>query len=276
MNELKKLILNTSLSEKEIALFYLGQEGFIIKSNNSCIMVDGYLSDYVDRNCCTERVKWVRRYDAPINPADLDFLDYVFCTHEHFDHADPDTISAVAKVNPTCKFIVPRPMTQTIQSYGVCADHIIPAVSDVLINLSGFDVTPIPSAHEELHTDDNGDYLEMGYIFDFDGTKVYHAGDCCLFDGLVEKLNGVDILLVPVNGRSYFKRYIDDIIGNFTSEEAVVLAKEVGADVIVPMHYDLYDVNCIRISHFTDDIEDINPTQKYKIFEPGEIYIYSK
>ncbi len=276
MNELKELILNTSLSEKEIALFYLGQEGFIIKSTSSCIMVDGYLSDYVDRNCCTNRVKWIRKYDAPISPSDLDFLDYVFCTHEHFDHSDPDTISVVAKINPTCKFIVPKPMFKTIESYGVSADNIVAAISDNSINLDNFVVTPIPSAHEELHTDANGNYLEMGYIFDFDGTKVYHAGDCCLYDGLVERLKGVDILLVPVNGRSYFKRYIDDIIGNFTSEEAIVLAKEASADIIVPMHYDLYDVNCIRISHFIDDIEDINPVQNYKIFAPGERYIYSK
>ena len=82
--------------------------------------------------------------------------------------------------------------------------------------------------------------------------------------------------MVPVNGRSYYKRYIEDIIGNMTSEEAIILAKEVNAGMIIPMHYDLYDVNRINPAHFVDCLFSMNPTQKFHMFAPGELFIINK
>ena len=83
-----------------------------------------------------------------------------------------------------------------------------------------------------------------------------------------------DILMIPVNGRGYYKLR-DDIIGNMTIEEAVLLAKETHAGMLVPMHYDLYDVNGINPAFFVDTLFSINPTQRFHMFTPGERYILS-
>ena len=259
----KTFFENTKLTDNQIGIFYLGQEGFIIKFKDKYIMIDGYLSDYVDKNCCSENVKWVRRYAPPINPSELDFLDYVFCTHEHYDHADPYTLCAIAKVNKKAKFIVPPHITSTIESYGISPDKIVPAIADKKLCFDGFDVTPIPSAHEVLHKGDDSNYLELGYVFNLDGISLYHAGDCCLYDGLEERIKNTDILMLPVNGRSYYKLNVLDIVGNMTAEEAVVLAKNIGAKLIIPMHFDLYDVNCINPASFADTLFTINPQQSY-------------
>ena len=239
-------------------------------------MIDPYLSDYVDQNCCTDTVKWVRRYPAPISADNFDFVDYVLCTHAHFDHSDPSTLSTIAAVNSKAKFIVPEPVKETIQSYGISADRMIGAIADEVLDLSGCKVVPIPSAHEELRVDENGNYYDMGYKLLLGNTSIYHAGDCCIYEGLAERLMNVDVLMVPVNGRSYYKRYVEDIIGNMTSEEAIILAKEVNAGMIIPMHYDLYDVNRINPAHFVDCIFSMNPTQKFHMFVPGELYIIQK
>ena len=82
-------------------------------------------------------------------------------------------------------------------------------------------------------------------------------------------------MMVPINGRGYYKLK-DDIIGNMTIEEAVILAKECNADMLVPMHYDLYSVNCVNPAHFVDHLYTNNPTQKFHMFVPGERFIYSK
>ena len=55
---------------------YLGQVGFAIKSGNSVIAVDPYLSDYVDKNCCSDDVLWERLYPAPCTGKDLSFLAF--------------------------------------------------------------------------------------------------------------------------------------------------------------------------------------------------------
>ena len=92
---------------------------------------------------------------------------------------------------------------------------------------------------------------------------------------LLNYLNDIDIMMVPINGRSFYKLR-DDIIGNMTIEEAVILAKECHADMLIPMHYDLYDVNCVNPAYFVDHLYRNNPTQKFHMFVPGERFVYSK
>lgn len=272
---MKEKILHTQLAPGQVGIFYLGQEGMLLKYEDRYLVIDPYLSDYVDRNCC-DYVQWVRRYDAPIQAEELDFVDYVLCTHTHYDHADPDTLRILAKVNKKAIFFAPQPVTETLVSYGIEPSRIRGAISDETIALDGFSVTPIPSAHEELHADEHGNYLELGYKVTAGDLTVYHAGDCCLYDGLKERLMNVDVMMLPVNGRSYFKRYHQDIIGNMTAEEAVLLAQETKAGLLVPMHFDLYDVNCINPAHFVDTLFTLNPTQKFHIFMPGECYVAQK
>jgi len=272
----RNIFLDIKPAQGQMAFFYLGQEGFLLKHKDTYLLIDPYLSDYVDRNCCTDNVKWVRRYPAPIAAEAFDFVDYVLCTHAHYDHADPYTLSAIARVNPKVKFIVPEPIRDTIMSYGISADSVIGAIADEALPLDGCTVIPVPSAHEELRMDQNGHYFDLGYRIQMGDFSVYHGGDGCIYDGLAERLMDLDVLMVPVNGRSYYKRYVQDIIGNMTCEEAVMLAGETHAGMIVPMHYDLYDVNRINPAHFVDCLFSQNPAQRFHMFVPGECYILQK
>ena len=273
----KNIFLNAELTEKQLGIFYLGQVGFIIKYKNKYVLIDGYLSDYVDKNCSSELVNWVRRYPAPIDAEELDFVDYVFCTHSHYDHADPYTLKKINSVNKKAKYIVSKSIKDIIKGYGINEENIIALKCDEKFILDEYiSVTAIPSAHEELHTDENGDYLEVGFRFSFGDIDLYHGGDGCPYDGLENRLMGCDILMLPVNGRDYYRRYICDIIGCFDSREAALIAKHCGAKLLIPTHFDLYDVNCINPAEFTDKLYKVNPYQSYHIFTPGEKYIFEK
>ena len=266
-------ILKQELCKNQVGVWYLGQVGFLFKSENSYLAIDPYLSDYVDQNCC-EFVQWKRKYNSPISPNEMDFLNYVVCTHSHYDHTDPITISAIAKSNPSTKFIIPAPYANDVTQYGVDAKNIIFARAFEEIELKGFTLIPIPSAHEEFHTDDNGNYCELGYVIKTKEQTFFHAGDMCMYEGLVENLEkfSINIAFLPINGRDYFRNK-NDIIGNFNTDEAVLLAKEINADILVPMHHDLYDVNSVDVGSFVNAIEKHHPFRKYHIFSPGELYI---
>lgn len=270
----KKDIQNTELTARQTGLWYLGQEGFVFGNQGKYIAVDPYLSDYVDQNCC-QFVTWKRLYDAPIEAGELDFLDAVLCTHTHFDHADPWTLPEIAAANSHTRFIVPAPEAGTIAAYGIPSERIIPAHADQPIALDGFRIIPIPSAHEVLHTDEAGDYRELGYIIECGEARIFHAGDMCMYDGLIERLTNIDIAILPINGRDYF-RNANDIIGNFDAVEAVTLAGKIGADMLIPVHHDLYEVNQVSPAYFVDVLMKLGRTQKYHIFAPGERYIYAK
>ncbi len=272
---LREKILSTTLTNNQVAIFYLGQEGILIKSNDAYILIDAYLSDYTDRNCCTETVVWRRKYDVPISASELDFVDYVFCTHPHYDHADPDTLTTLNKVNTKATYIVPYTLKKELVSYGITESKIQCMDADEVLTYEGIQITAIAAAHEELYQDADGHACALGYKLDINGTTLFHAGDCCVYDGLAERISNIDIGFLPINGRDYF-RLRDDVIGNMDSREAVLLARETGMKILVPMHYDLYDANDVNPAYFVDCLYRFNPNQMFHMFMPGERYIYEK
>lgn len=274
---MKERIINTNLLPDQAALFYTGQTGFIIKCAEKYILIDGYLTDYVDRCCSSETVKWVRRYPSPITPEELDFIDYVFCTHNHEDHADPETLSAIARVNTKAKFVVSNAITNALCSFGIPSERIIGLKTDARTALDeAVTVTAVPSAHEELHPDENGDYMEVGFRIEIGDITLYHSGDCCPYHGLEERVADCDIMLVPINGRDFYRTQICNIIGCFDAREAILLAKHTNAKLLIPMHYDLYDINCLNPAIFVDQLQTLHPTQQFHMFVPGERFIYAK
>jgi len=276
VKDLIKDIKSTRLLDGQCGIWYLGQEGFLLKNKDICIAVDPYLTDYVDRHCASEAVCWKRLYPAPVTAEELSpILEYVLLTHAHYDHADPETLAALARMSERVHFVAPAPVCAQIASYGIPAARIIPAYADRPLMLAGVKVTPIPSAHEVFHQDSKGNYCELGYIIENESGRFFHAGDMCMYEGLTERLADIDVAFLPINGRDWF-RNTNDIIGNFNCEEAALLAKEAGVGMLVPMHYDLYEVNRVSAAVFADTLARLAPAQKHHFFMPGERYIFAK
>lgn len=276
----KEAILKTPCTDT-LVLYYLGQVGFLIRYRGKTILIDGYLTDYVDRHFATEQVPWQRRYPAPIAPEDLDFVDFVLCTHDHADHTDPDTIAGILSVNRHARFLGTHAVAACFVQIGVPADRITALSNDeTAVLCDGITVTNVPAAHEELHPDADGNYCEGGFRIVFgdgdDALSLYHAGDCCLYEGLEERVMNTDIMILPVNGRDYYRLHEKNIIGNFDCVEAITLAKRCHTDLLLPVHIDLYDVNALNPAVFVDTLERSNPAQKYHMFRPGERFIYCK
>jgi L-ascorbate metabolism protein UlaG (beta-lactamase superfamily) len=84
----------------------------------------------------------------------------------------------------------------------------------------------------------------LGYAVAAGGVCVYHAGDTIVFDELVEQLRElrVDLALLPINGRSA-EREAQGIVGNMNEQEAAQLAHDIGADTVVPLHWDMFAWN---------------------------------
>lgn len=273
---LKADILRAAPSDGQAAIFYLGQESVLILHKGRFLLFDPYLTDSVDRATAGGKVVWKRSYPSPIDPHELDFIDYVFCSHAHGDHTDCETLSAVSKASPKARFLGSQPVADKYASAGISSDRILCVKADQPVELeTDLTVTPIPAAHEELHPTEDGSYKELGFIVDMGGIRMYHAGDCCPYDGLIERIQGVDVGLMPINGRDYF-RLSQNIIGNFDAPEAIRLAKAAGMSLLIPLHFDLYDVNSVNPAYFVDWLTRIAPEQRFHIFVPGEKYIFEK
>jgi len=266
-------ILESELTRSQLGLFFLGQEGFIFKFRDHYILIDGYLSGPMK----APGVFWGRNFEPPVKPEDLTFLDLVFCTHDHGDHTDPETLRLIAQNNPKARFVIPSFFADRVITYGVPAERIIRASDGHALSFPelSLSVLPIASAHEELHTDSEGNYDALGFRFDFDGITCYHCGDSTVYEGQAEKVGHVDICMLPVNGRSFYKLKFD-CIGNMTLEEAVLFAAGTDCSLFVPMHIDLFDVNTIPAGYIPAAVDQYARGLCYHIFTHGEKYIFMK
>jgi L-ascorbate metabolism protein UlaG (beta-lactamase superfamily) len=96
----------------------------------------------------------------------------------------------------------------------------------------------------------------LGYVVELGGVRVYHAGDTIHYDGMEDRLRelAIDVAMLPINGRDP-EREAKDIVGNLNEREAAWLAHEIGAEVLLPMHHDLFARNRGYPAHVVEFVE---------------------
>ena len=52
-----------------------------------------------------------------------------------------------------------------------------------------------------------------------------------------------NVACLPINGRDFYRESEHNIVGNMDSREAARLAHDLGVDVLVPMHWELFETN---------------------------------
>jgi L-ascorbate metabolism protein UlaG (beta-lactamase superfamily) len=131
-----------------------------------------------------------------------------------------------------------------------------------------FSIFGIPAAHEQLETDENGNYKYLSYIVVVGGRTIFHSGDACPYPGLGKILQKwkIDVAVLPINVRDP-KRGVP---GNIMTDEAVALGKEMGARIVIPCHYEMFAFNSVSPQGSTSAAE--NTGLRYCLLEVGERY----
>ncbi len=271
MSKQKKLaqrIWERTVSEEEICIWYLGQEGFAMKSSGGLFLVDPYLTDSIDRSQ-PENQGFQRKYPSPATPEELQFVDGVFCTHDHQDHLDPESISGLKGGN--ARFCVPKPAAYQLLKCGVSEEKQVLMEEGKAFSLPGVRVVPVAAAHDKLEQKD-GAYCALSYVFQFEnGITIFHGGDMVVYPELEEKVAAYhpQIVMLPINGRCYYREH-EDIVGNTSFTEAADFAAHTKAQMLIPMHYDLYDANGENPAYLMDYLSRKYPEMQVHFFRPGE------
>ena len=71
------------------------------------------------------------------------------------------------------------------------------------------------------------------------------AQSVTMVPGQAERLKALrpDVALLPINGRDFFRESEHNVVGNMDYREAARLAADMGAQVLVPMHWELFAGN---------------------------------
>lgn len=260
----------TSVPTGGLALWFLGQESLVVKSGETVIYIDPYFTELFDQQGNPRR-----KFSPPFGPDEVRNAAWVFCTHHHLDHLDPGTLAPISISSPQARFVVPAPHVRLVQEIAIATERITPARAGERLSFGGWSVMPIAAAHEQFETDERGNHLFLGYVFDFGGLRFYHAGDTVEYPELVDTLkpHRIHVGCLPINGADWRRRR-RDILGNLNAREAVDVAVAAGFDVLVPLHYDLFIGNQANPAHLVDYLYEHYPAQKFHILAPGERWIY--
>ena len=230
-----------------IELYWLGQAGFRLRGagGGPTVFCDPFITPRDDR-----------AWQAPIDVDALARADLILVSHEHTDHLDRPALRAAAQRSGSrFTLVLPRPLAEDAGSdLSLPPQRVIGAQPDQLIEREAVRVHPVPARHgvnvsdaytfgEELSP--GGMVRYLGYVVDIGGVRVYHAGDCIPYAGQVERLQALapHVALLPINGRDFFRETEQNIVGNLDFREAARLASDIGATVLVPMHWELFAHN---------------------------------
>ncbi|HET7626789.1 MAG TPA: MBL fold metallo-hydrolase [Bacillales bacterium] len=274
MKSLKKQMDATDLPCGSVAIWSLGQSGVIIKGSkdDGAICIDPYLTDCIEKN--KPGTEFVRAFPAPFAPEELSALDGVIITHEHDDHLDPCTLKGIAKTAKAAKFAVP-PAHRHLLPERIGEERIIAACQNQRFSIGGFRITPIAVAHDTYVFDADGNAEHLGYLIEGNGVKLFHSGDTIVDEKIVETVAAFapDIVFLPINGGDY-ARTRRGIIGNMNFREACDFSDCVQADMLIPIHFDLFPNNTDNPAYFVDYLFHTYPNQKFHMMVAGERFVY--
>lgn len=225
---LAERVVQEKVPPGHVVAWWLGGSGFIFKTPaGTQVYIDPYLSNIVESIFGSKR-----GFPTPIRAEDVR-ANAVIATHWHEDHLDPGAIPVIARHSPTTQFIMPPSATGHALSWGVPHDRVIALTVGQSMMVEDMRVTAVPARHEAgipgWEVPD-----AMGIVLAAEGLKIYHTGDT-EYDVRLRVLRhqGFDAVIACINGAT----------GNMNAHEAALLAWQLGAKIVIPMHHLLWDGN---------------------------------
>ncbi len=155
-------------------------------------------------------------YTDPYQLKSGDPADLILISHDHYDHADNNSIKAV--FSSKTKVICPKTSAAKLKAFNPIG--LAPNESK---DLEGIKITAVPAynPNKQFHPKANN---WLGYIIEVGEKRLYHAGDTDMIPEM-KTLGAIDVALLPVG---------DQFTMGFN--EAVEACKMIKPKICVPMH----------------------------------------
>ena len=254
----------------ELRIWWLGQSGFLLKHEGSFLLFDPYLSDSLTEKYAGTNKPHIRMTERVIDPSRLEGISVITSSHNHTDHLDAATLKPLFEKNPGAQFLIPEANRSFVANRVGCEEALpIGLDAGVTVNVGGWKLTGVASAHNELETDELGRHRFLGFVAQRGPWTVYHSGDTLLYPGLADTLAefAIDVAFLPINGNVPAR----GVAGNMDGREAAELAKSVSAGLVIPHHFEMFEFN-------TADPRDlfipecVRADQPYHVLRAGEGY----
>jgi L-ascorbate metabolism protein UlaG (beta-lactamase superfamily) len=215
---------------------WLGHSSMLVEIDGHYILTDPVWGKR------TSPLDWIgpeRWYAPPIPLGELPKLDAVILSHDHYDHLDEPTISAMKDWDTT--FVTPLGVGAHLEYWGVPAAKIVELDWWGKTRVKELEIVCTPARHASGRVVvDTDATLWAGYALVGAKHRVYFSGDTGLFPAMRdigEKLGPFDLTMIEVG--AYDRAWPDWHLG---PEQAVEAHQMVGGRVMLPVHWGLFNL----------------------------------
>jgi L-ascorbate metabolism protein UlaG (beta-lactamase superfamily) len=218
---------------------FLGHAAFALEHNGKTVLVDPFLTGNPKAAATADEVA----------------ADAILLTHGHGDHYG-DTVAIAKRTG--------APVVAITEIAGEIAEE---GIETVDVNLGGtaeFDwgsVRLTPAWHTST-TPKGTISTPAGLVIEFGDKRIYHLGDTALFSDLAlpKRRGHLDVALMCIGGHYTMDRF-----------DAVIAAELVGADQVIPCHYNTFPLVETDAQAFKSDVQNAGYAEVV-VLDPGQTH----
>jgi len=219
------------LAPAENVLVWFGHSSYFLQVDGKRILVDPVLSGRASPVSFTTKA-----FDGtdPYKVADIPDIDFLFITHDHWDHLDYDTVTKLRpRVN---KVICPLGVGAHLEKWGYAAGIIEEGDwGDSFALGDGFTAHVLPARHFSGRGTRRNSTLWASYALQTSsGKKIYLGGDSGYgphFSEIGKQFNGFDLAVLENGQYDHAWKFI-----HMMPDETLKAATDIRASLIFPVH----------------------------------------
>ena len=193
---------------------------------------------------------------SDVKAAEIQELDFILCTHGHFDHF-ADAIPLAKRTGAT--LVSTFEIVSFAQTQGVENAHPLHIGGGFHFPFGYVKMTPALHGGQ-VAGDDEGAFTTVpgGFWMDLNGKRLYHAGDTALLMDMQLLKGKVDVALLPIGD-------------NFTMgpEDAVRAVEFIQPKTVIPIHFNTFDMIAQDAEAFRAQVGDLATVE---ILQPGGVF----
>ncbi len=218
---------------------FLGHAAFALEHDGTTVLIDPFLTGNPKAAASADEVA----------------ADAILLTHGHGDHYG-DTVAIAKRTGATVVAIT--------EIAGEIGEEGVETIDTNLGGTAEFDwgsVRLTPAWHTST-TPKGTVSTPAGLVVEFGDKRIYHLGDTALFSDLAlpKRRGHLDVALMCIGGHYTMDRF-----------DAVVAAELVGADQVIPCHYDTFPLVATDAQAFKSDVQNAGFAEVV-VLQPGEIH----